>query len=247
MLAFPFLVAAAFTFADPAGDAYGDGRYVLPKRPAISADALDLREFRADAVNNKMRFTVGFGAVSNPWGLPSGFSDGVTDIFVKSSLGGIDTLSGLNLKTAGAGGWQYHVRVSGGGATLERFTEGSSAPTPMTAPAAHMTGTNLEINTDIPAGQYGYWVTSSVYSPLSADGLWQPSKQASETSFFTGRSDAPLPIDVLASPTDRSAYTSGSLAAVGQTKDWRPWWLTLLGGLGLLTTGLATWRIWREP
>lgn len=241
-----FLTAAAFTFADPAGDAHGDGQYVLPTRPAITADTLDLREFKAEEIDHKLRFTVGFGAVGNPWHLPSGFSAGVTDIFVKASLGGVDKLDDLNLTAAGAGGWQYHLRISGGASSLERFTEGSNLLTPMTAPVVRMEGTNLVVDTVIPAGQYGYWVTSSVYTPLSTSGLLRPSTQPSSVGLQAPRANSPVPVDVLAAATDRSAYTSGTLAAIGQTKDWRPWWLTLLGGAGLLITLLATFRIWRE-
>ena len=238
------LSAAAFLFADPAGDAHGDGGYILPTRPAYSADALDLREFRAEPGGNTMRFTVGFGGTGNPWNLPSGFSSGVTDIFIKGGLGGDNKLDDLGLR-AQSGGWQYHLRVSGAGSTLERFEEGGDQATAMPAPEVRMEGTNLHIASEIPAGEYSYWVTSSVYSPLSADGVLRPSTQSTPTALQAGRPGSPAPVDVLASPTDRLAYSSGQLASVGQGRDQRPLWLTGLGAVGLLLTLLTTARLWR--
>ena len=58
--------AAALTFADPAGDAHGDGGYLLPQRPAVSAEALDLRTFEAEPLGTGTRFKVGFGGQQNP-------------------------------------------------------------------------------------------------------------------------------------------------------------------------------------
>ena len=41
--------------------------------------------------------------------------------FVKTDAGGERSLPGLNLRTAGESGWQYHVQVSGAGASLEHL------------------------------------------------------------------------------------------------------------------------------
>ncbi|MFC6660163.1 glucodextranase DOMON-like domain-containing protein [Deinococcus multiflagellatus] len=81
------LLASTITLSDPAGDARGDGGYVLPTRPAFTPDMLDLRAFSAQPQGEGMRFTVSFTAMGNPWNAPSGSSAGVTDIFVKGSLG----------------------------------------------------------------------------------------------------------------------------------------------------------------
>lgn len=240
-----FLSAAAFAFADPAGDAHGDGQYILPTRPPISADALDLREFKAETNGKTMQFTVGFGSTGNAWNLRSGFSDGVTDIFVRGGLGGESKLDSLNLAAAN-GGWQYHLRITGAGSRLERFAEGGAAPSVLEAPKVTLQGTNLLIDTQIPAGDYGYWVTSSVYSPLTPDGLLRPIIQASPTALQVGRANAPVPVDVLAAAGDGSAYTTGQLASVGQTHDSRPWWLLGLGAVGLILTVLTTLRLWRQ-
>lgn len=244
MPGFLLLSAAAFIFSDPAGDAHGDGHYVLPTQPAITPDALDLREFRAESQNGHLRLSVGFGALANPWKLPSGFSAGVTDIFVKSGLGGVQALDDLRLQAV-SGGWQYHVRVSGAGSRLEQRTDGRAATDTLAAPTVQVQGTTLVIDTAIPAGEYGYWVTNSVYSPLTPDGLLRPTTQAGASGLQAPRADAPVPVDVLARPGDTSAYQNGMLAAVGQDRDPRPWWLAGLGLLGLMLTVLTTMHLWR--
>ncbi len=237
------LSATALAFTDPVGDAHGDGGYILPTRPALSADALDLRQFSAEPSGKTMRFRVGFGGTGNPWHLSSGFSSGVTDIFVRGSLGGDPKLGSLGLR-ASSGGWQYHLRISGAGSTLERFTEGGDVPTPLAAPRVTAQGADLLIESDVPAGTYGYWVTSSVYSPLSPDGLLRPTRQPGASALQAEVPNAPVPVDVLAAPTDRSAYLTGQLAAVGQERDSRPLWLLGLGLVGVLLTLLTTVRLW---
>ena len=104
MLSIP-LLAAQITVTDPAGDARGDGGYVLPTRPAITAEMLDLRAFTADSTGETMRFTISFGQMGNPWNAPGGFSAGVTDIFVKGALGGQQVLADTGLRVRGQGGW----------------------------------------------------------------------------------------------------------------------------------------------
>lgn len=236
--------AAALTFADPAGDARGDGAYVLPTRPAISADALDLRSLTVTPLERGTRLTIGFGGQQNPWNLDSGFSAGVTDIFVRTTVSGVRTLTGLGLQTAEASGWRYHLRVSGAGGTLER-ADGPDGETRVTlgAPQVRMDGPNLIVDAaELPSGTYGYWVTSSVYSPLTRDGLLRPSAGAGALGLRASGSRAPVPVDVLAAPGDRRAYEQGVLAAVGQERDWRLSVLLGLSGLGLALAALATWR-----
>ncbi|WP_229844241.1 glucodextranase DOMON-like domain-containing protein [Deinococcus indicus] len=244
MLSIP-LLAAQITVTDPAGDARGDGGYVLPTRPAITAEMLDLRAFTADSTGQTMRFTVSFGQMGNPWNAPGGFSAGVTDIFVKGALGGQQVLADTGLRVRGQGGWQYHLRVTGVGATLtEANTLGRL--TVRAAPTVRVDGTSLVIDTDLPAGKYGYWVTSSVYTPLSASGLLRPSQDVRPDALQAGRADAPTPVDVLAPAGDTQAFTNDTLAAVGETRDWVSIALIALGGAGLLVTVIATVFVWRR-
>ncbi|GGI82496.1 glucodextranase DOMON-like domain-containing protein [Deinococcus wulumuqiensis] len=238
------LFAAALTFADPAGDAHGDGGYLLPQRPAVSAEALDLRSFEARPFEGGTRFTVGFGGHQNPWELASGFSAGVTDIFVKTDAGGERSLPGLNLRTAGESGWQYHVQVSGAGASLEHLR--GEQLTRLPPPRVRMEGTDLIIEApELPFGRHAYWVTSSVYTPLSRDGHLVPTATVNPSGLQANADRGPVPVDVLADPADRRAYTEGVLGAVGQTRDWRLTTLAGLGALGLTLTGLSLWRSWQ--
>lgn len=244
MLSIP-LLAAQITVTDPAGDARGDGGYVLPTRPAITAEMLDLRAFTADSTGETMRFTVSFGQMGNPWNAPGGFSAGVTDIFVKGALGGQQVLADTGLRVRGQGGWQYHLRVTGVGATLtEANTLGRLTVRP--APTVRVQGTSLVIDTDLPAGKYGYWVTSSVYTPLSTSGLLRPDPDVRPDALQAGRADAPTPVDVLAPAGDTQAFTNDTLAAVGETRDWVSIALIVLGGVGLLVTVVATVFVWRR-
>lgn len=233
------LTAALLSVADPAGDARGDGEYVLPTRPALSADALDLRSFEAAPQGAGMRFTVGLGRIENPWGAPLGFSAGVTDIFVGSGLSGERTLDDLRL-TAARGGWQYHLRVTGFGSTLRQASPGEAGAIPLAAPTVRVEGTRLVIDAAIPPGQYAYWVTSSVYSPLTPDGVLRPVTTPGLTVLQAGRAGAPVPVDVLLPSGDGAPFTQGTLAPVGQTRDTRTLVLAGLGGLGVLLAVLAT-------
>ncbi|MFT2720169.1 glucodextranase DOMON-like domain-containing protein [Deinococcus sp. A31D244] len=245
MLSIP-LLASQLTIADPAGDARGDGGYILPTRPAVTAEMLDLRAFAADSSGDTMRFTVSFGQMGNPWNAPSGFSAGVTDIFIKGALGGQQVLADTGLRVREQGGWQYHLRVTGTGATLhEANTLGTL--TTRAAPTVQVQGTSLIIDAAVPAGNYGYWVTNSVYTPLSAGGLLKPGPGTQPTALQAGRTGAPTPVDVLAAAGDTQAFTNDTLAAVGETRDWVSIALIVLGGLGLLITVIATAVVWRGP
>lgn len=234
------LTAALLSLADPAGDARGDGGYVLPSRPALSADALDLRSFEAAPLGAGMRFTVGLGRIENPWEAPLGFSAGVTDIFVGGGLGGERRLDDLRL-TAARGGWQYHLRVTGFGSTLRRAPQNEGeAATPLAAPTVRVEGTRLVIDAAISPGRYAYWVTSSVYSPLTPGGVLRPVTTPGQAVLQAGRAGAPVPVDVLLPSGDPAPFTQGTLAPVGQIRDTRTLTLAGLGGLGLLLVIAAT-------
>ncbi|WP_369409515.1 glucodextranase DOMON-like domain-containing protein [Deinococcus arboris] len=239
------LLASTITLTDPAGDARGDGGYVLPTRPAISAEMLDLRAFSAQPQGEGMRFTVSFSQLGNPWNAPSGYSAGVTDIFVKGALGGQQVLGETGLRVRGQGGWAYHLRVTGGGATLVQ-ADSQGTLTTLAAPGVQVSGTSLVIDAAVPGGTYGYWVTNSVYTPLSPGGVLKPGTAAGPTLLQAGRAGAPTPVDVLAPSSDTLAFTSGTLAPVGETRDWVSLTLMALGAAGLLLTVVATVMVWRR-
>lgn len=239
------LTTTLLTVPDPAGDARGDGGYILPRQPAVTADALDLRSFSAAPQGEGMRFRVSFGQIGNPWNAPSGFSAGVTDIFIKTGPGGRPVLADTGLR-ARNGGWQYHLRVTGFGSTLQEATDQEGEVQPLAAPSVRIEGTELVIDAAVPAGSYAYWVTNSVYTPLSANGVLRPTGGTGPASLQTGRADAPTPVDVLAPDGDPRAFSDGTLAAVGETRDRASLILTGLGGLGLLLTVGATAALWRR-
>ncbi|WP_328774558.1 glucodextranase DOMON-like domain-containing protein [Deinococcus aquaedulcis] len=239
------LLASTITLSDPAGDARGDGGYVLPTRPAITPDMLDLRAFSAQPQGEGMRLTVSFSAMGNPWNAPSGHSAGVTDIFVKGPLGGQQALADTGLRVRGQGGWAYHLRVSGGGASLVR-ADSQGALTRLPTPQVQVSGTSLIIDAAVPPGTYGYWVTNSVYTPLSATGVLRPVTQTGPTLLQAGRADAPTPVDVLAPAGDTQVYSALTLAPVGETRDWVSLTLIALGVGGLLLTVVATVIVWRR-
>ena len=240
------LTAALLTIPDPAGDARGDGGYVLPTRPALTQDALDLRSFSAQPQGSGMQFTVAFGQMGNPWNAPSGYSAGVTDIFVKTGFGGQMALADTGLRVRGAGGWQYHLRVTGFTSSLEGVAEDGSGLHPLAAPTVKVAGTSLVIDAAIPPGNYAYWVTNAVYTPLSSDGVLRPTQSAGATALQVGRADAPVPVDVLAPEGDTGAYTDHTVAPLGETRNTATLILAGVGLLGLLVALVATVAVWRR-
>ncbi|WP_229784462.1 glucodextranase DOMON-like domain-containing protein [Deinococcus radiotolerans] len=238
------LLASQTQLTDPSGDARGDGGYVLPTRPAFTPDMLDLRALDVRGTPQGMQFTVTYGQMGNPWNAPGGFSAGVTDIYVKGALGGQTKLGDSGLRTSG-GGWQYHLRVSPSGSTLtEVNTQGEERP--LAAPTVTVSGTQLVVATALPDGPYGYWVMNSVYSPLTSDGVLRPTTSSGPTALQAGRADAPVPVDVMAASGDQQAYTRGTLAPVGETRDLLGLGLLTLGVVGALLTVIATVFVWRR-
>lgn len=251
------LAILLFSFLDPAGDATGSG-YIYPTQPSIDTSALDLREFEVSSHSGKLRFKVSLGSLQNPWNLPSGYSAGVIDIFVKTPRGGGRTLSDLQTKVAGSGGWEYHLRASGAGANLWQSgtSRSSSSSTSdninrnqqidLEAPSVSIRGSSLVIDSAIPAGKYAYWVTSSLYSPLSKTGILPQSTQPSVSAVQVSRPNMPIPVDVLAEAKDLSVYRTGLLSPVGASNDLRVWTLLLCAVASLLVAILASIKIRRR-
>jgi C-terminal binding-module, SLH-like, of glucodextranase len=242
------LAAALLTLPDAAGDTRGDGSYTLPTRPALSASALDLRELKVEAVGGKLRLTIGLGAIQNTWNAPLGYSAGVLDIFVKSRLGGATMLSNLGFETPPQQGWQYHLRVNGFGNSLEFVPDGKTVPQPRPSAQLKVTlsGSAVVISTPIPAGQYSYWVTSSLYSPFTKDGMLHPGIGGGAANLVAVKNNAPIPVDVISLGNQAQAYASGVLQPVGQTRDRRAVLLLGLAAAGLLIGLIATVRVWRK-
>lgn len=256
----PSLVAAhaaniLLSVPDPAGDATGDGSYILPDRPTISGSQLDLRLFKAENVGGKLRLSVSMGAVSNPWNAPSGFSGTVIDIFIKTAPGGFHQLSDLHLNVPGSSGWQEHYRFDGFSVqhfraqlSSEQSTDVPTADVQQTSevPQLSLQGTDFVIDTQLRAGNYSYWVTSSVYSPFSPSGVIQPGGDTSPSSLRSAHQGSPVPLDVLLSGDQTPVYASGVLSSVGQTRDLRALILLALSVVGLMLTSTLSIVAWRR-
>ncbi len=242
------LAAALLTIPDAAGDTRGDGSYVLPTRPPLSASALDLRELKVESgTGGKLRLTVGLGALQNPWNAPLGYSAGVLDLFVKSRVGGDTSLTGLGFVTPPQQGWQYHIRVTGFGSSLDFVPDGKTSPQPRpNVLQVRLNGSALQIDTPIPAGQYSYWVTSSVYSPFTQDGMLRPGTGGGNANLVAAHAASPVPVDVISGGEQVREYALGVLQPVGQTRDRRALLLLGLAAAGLLLALVATVRVWRK-
>jgi len=241
------LAAALLTIPDASGDTRGDGSYVLPTRPPVLSSALDLRELKVETQDGKLRLSIGLGAVQNPWKSPLGYSAGVLDIFIKSRIGGDTTLPNLNFVTPPQQGWQYHIHLDGFGSRLDFVPDGQTAPQRRAVKLdVSLSGSAVVIGTPIPAGQYSYWVTSSIYSPFTQDGMLHPSTSGGSASLIAPRTNDPVPVDVISGGDQARAYTSGVLRPVGEVRDRRALLLLGLAAFGLLLGVIATVRVWRK-
>ena len=228
---------------DPAGDATGDGSYLLATRPALSASTLDLRLLRAEDLGGKLGLSISLGAVGNPWNSPAGFSGVVLDVFVKTQVGGVRELSGLGLRTPSNDGWQEHYRIDG--FSVQHFSVGGDGKVSRAAaPTVRLEGTDVVIGTNLRAGQYSYWVTASAYTPLSPDGYLRPSGDTT-VGLRSAREGTPVPLDVLLSGDQKGVYASAELPSVGVVRDERALHL-LWAALGALVVagiaGIVAWR-----
>lgn len=243
------MLAASLLFAQPdaAGDARGDGSYVLPTGLKITEANLDLRELRAEEVGGKLRLTVTLGALANPWNAPQGFSGVIVDIFVKTRLGGRQVLDQTGLNTPAGDGWQYHFRLDGLHNRWWSVPEGSQNAEARREPLTlKVEGTSLVLDTPLKAGQYSYWVTSSVFSPFTPDGLLRPGLQSGPAALASSLPEAPPVVDLIGAGDQAQAYLTRVLAPVGQVRDRRSLALLIAAGAGLLVALLASFLVWRK-
>lgn len=243
------MLAATLLLAQPdaTGDARGDGSYILPSGLKISEANLDLRELRAEAVDGQLRLTVTLGALANPWNAPQGFSGPIVDIFVKTRIGGRQVLDLTGLSTPAGDGWQYHFRLDGLTNRWWSVPEGQTTATPRREPLSlRVQGTSLVLDTPLKAGQYSYWVTSSVFSPFTQDGLLRPGTQPGPAALASTLPEAPPVVDLIGAGDQARAYLTRVLAPVGQVRDRRSLALLIAGGAGLLVALVASFLVWRK-
>lgn len=243
----PSFAAVLLSVPDPAGDTRGDGSYVLPSALVGGVErALDLRELRAERAANRLRVVVGLGGQGNPWNAPGGLSAAVVDVFVKTGLGGARELGETGFSAPAGTGWQRHYQLGGFGVrawSADASGNVTALPEPGTLTVR---GSELVLDTNLAAGRYSYWVTSSVYSPLTASGVLSPRVSGGPETLVSGRAGQPAPVDVLTSGDQARAYVSRVLPENGELRDRRPLLLLVLAAVGLLIAVIATFRAWRR-
>ncbi|AFZ65968.1 glucodextranase DOMON-like domain-containing protein [Deinococcus peraridilitoris] len=239
--------AVLLVVPDPAGDVRGDGSYVLPSALLSGMErSVDLRELRAENEGGKLRLVIGLGGADNPWKAPSGFSAPLLDVFIKTDFGGTRELADTGFTTPPGSGWHLRYQISGFGTRAWKASrEGSVAPTD-DRPVVQLEGSSIIVNTNLPAGRYGYWVTSRVYSPLTPDGYLPPRVGGDSASLSVVRSGMPSAVDVLFGDDQIRTFHDRVLPISGELHDRRPLALLVLAGLALLLAVIATVRAWRK-
>ena len=244
---FPLLAALLLAQPDASGDARGDGRYQLPSGLKSTPATYDLRELRADNVNGKLRLTVTLGALENPWGAPLGFSGPILDLFVKTQIGGRQTLDGTGFSTPAGDGWQYHIRLDGLTLRWWEVADGQKTARPRREPLGlRLSGTSLVLDTPLTAGRYSYWVTSGVFSPFTKDGLLRPGAQGGPAALGSPLPEAPPVVDLIGGGEQARAYATRVLPPVGEVRDRRSLTLLAAAGAGLFVALIASFFTWRK-
>ncbi|GEM46627.1 glucodextranase DOMON-like domain-containing protein [Deinococcus cellulosilyticus] len=233
--------------ADPAGDQRGDGGYLLPGTLSnLEVASLDLRSFAVRNEGGNLKLEVGMAALENPLRAPVGFSVAVLDVFIKTAPGGDERLADTGFVTPSNQGWQHHLSISPLKSTFQKWDPSGGVEVQEGAFQVQTQGTTVHISTSLPAGQYQYWVMVSVFDPLTPTGVEAPSLGGNPSHLRSSLQNAPVPVDVLLAGEQQPVYREGTLPAVGRFRDGRPWWLLLLGGIGMAGAFWATLQLWRR-
>jgi hypothetical protein len=241
-----FVLAAAtvlFSLSDPKGDAHGDGGYTLPER--IDEATLDLRTFTAVNQNGQLELRLTMDRVANPENAPNGFSGPAFEVFLAQSRGGVSALGPSGFFAPSGRGWQYRVSLNGFQARLEAAPS-LEADAPIVPPTVRVEGSDVVIDTSLPARQYAFWAFVGVYDPLSRDGLRIPVTRWSAGQLASPIEDAPPVVDVLSSEPQVGLYASRTVDAVNEPVS-RTDPLLLTGLLGLcIALATTLWGIVRR-
>lgn len=110
--------------ADPIGDDHGPGTYLYPthRQFAPQQGLLDIERFVVEGTESEMRYRVTFGAVTNPWKGPFGFSHQLMQIYIDHKPGGErrPLYPGANVVFSPKAPWDTLVKVTGWGVYLLR-------------------------------------------------------------------------------------------------------------------------------
>jgi carbohydrate-binding DOMON domain-containing protein len=217
-------------FSDPIGDDYGLG-YAYP-RAALFAEAgfADLTGFEALRRGEQVVLRVRLRRYLNPHNAPHGFSLATVGIYIHTKPGGQEELPGAGFKTPPGQGWNWAYLLTGWKAEEHRPDRRVQAV------SVTKNGDWLELSSNLPAGDYGYYVAVGLYDPFTP---WhfRPVRPGGGTWAIDGPAGAPAAVDVL-SPSQVRAYQSGILPPVRAIQNRIPWAI-LSAALGVLFILLA--------
>ncbi|MFB6290649.1 MAG: glucodextranase DOMON-like domain-containing protein [Candidatus Bipolaricaulia bacterium] len=105
-----------FSVADQKGDDYGPGSYTYPKAPVFEHKGLfDLQKYEIYDSGEKWVFTFDFGAMTNPWSAPLGFSHQLINLYLDTEKGGqTETYKkGAHVRFDPENPWDYFIKIAG--------------------------------------------------------------------------------------------------------------------------------------
>jgi hypothetical protein len=105
------------TLLDPVGDDDGPGTYTYPTDPVYVPGSFDLTKVVVEDAGDNVIFKIsGNAPISNPWGMASGFSVQMIEIYIDTDhaagSGFTKTMAGLDVVFADDEGWEKCVMVS---------------------------------------------------------------------------------------------------------------------------------------
>lgn len=147
---------------DPVGDDHGPGTYLYPTHPQFAPHEglLDIEHFRVDALGEHIRFQITFGAITNPWKAPLGFSHQLMQIYIDHQPGGETRpfLPGANVVFSPKAPWDTMLKVTGFGIHLCHATDKRvDEPEPYEAGKVQVLPDNKTIEIVIPMGRWIGW------------------------------------------------------------------------------------------
>lgn len=102
---------------DPVGDDNGPGNYTYPTDPVYVPGSFDITKVDVEDAGDNVIFKVSVNApISNPWGMASGFSVQMVEIYVdtdhKAGSGFTKTMAGIDVLFGADEGWEKCVMIS---------------------------------------------------------------------------------------------------------------------------------------
>jgi hypothetical protein len=105
------------TLLDPVGDDNGPGTYTYPNDPVYVPGSFDLTKVDIQDAGDNVVFKVSVNApISNPWGMASGFSVQMVQLYIDTDhtagSGLTKTMAGMDVSFSGDEGWDKCVVIS---------------------------------------------------------------------------------------------------------------------------------------